>query len=364
MRVSKLYLENFLSYKSLLCEFNEGLNVLVGQNAAGKTNLAEAIFYCSVGKSARGLRDKELISWDAAGKGARIGLRVERKYSAHTIDIRIDPLGKKRITVDGLPISKIGELMGVLNTVYFSPDELKLIKESPADRRRFMDMSLCQRDKLYFYKLTEYNKLLMQRNKLLKNYKQSLSLRDMNDIIIPKMAEAQEYVIKKRKEFLDKLAPLAAARHTAITDGKELLELSYESEAVDMDDIKNSLIKLYAESFEKDARLEYTTVGVHRDDIKISADGIDVRKYGSQGQQRTAVLSLKLAEIDGFYHATGEYPVLILDDVASELDEKRLSALFKGLKNVQVLVTTTTLIDDFKGGSIYEIKDRSINKKV
>lgn len=364
MRVSKLYLENFLSYKSLFCEFGEGLNVLVGQNAAGKTNLAESIFYCSVGKSARGLKDKELISWDADGKGARIGLRVERKYAAHTIDIRIDSQGKKRITVDGLPISKIGELMGVLNTVYFSPDELKLIKESPSDRRRFMDMSLCQRDRLYFYKLTEYNKLLAQRNKLLKNYKQSPSLKDMNDIIVAKMASAQEYVIVKRREFLDKLAPLAAARHATITDGKEKLELAYETEAIDMGDIKNSLVKLYDDSFEKDSRLEYTTVGVHRDDIKVLADGIDVRKYGSQGQQRTAVLSIKLAEIDSFFKATGEYPVLILDDVASELDEKRQSALFKVLENVQTLVTTTAVIDDFKGGSIYEIKDRGIKKKV
>lgn len=362
MKVSKLYLENFLSYKSLLCEFSEGLNVLVGQNAAGKTNLAESIFYCSVGKSARGLRDKELICWEADG-GARIRLKVDRKYSSHTVDIRIDALGKKRITVDELPISKMGELMGVLNTVYFSPDELKLIKESPSDRRRFMDMSLCQRDKLYFYKLTEYNKLLTQRNKLLKNYKDSPSLLEMSGIITAKMAEAQEYILVKRAEFVDSVNPLADKRHRYITGGKEGLELNYETEQVDFSDLKESLKELYKNSFEKDRRLEYTTVGIHRDDLKISAGGIDVRKYGSQGQQRTSALSLKLAEVDSFKLAVGEYPVLILDDVTSELDPMRQKALFEGLDGVQTLVTTTASSEDFAKGSIYEIKDRGIHKR-
>lgn len=352
-----------MSYESLLCEFGEGLNVLVGQNAAGKTNLAESIFYCSVGKSARGLKDKELINW-SSDKSARIGLRVERKYASHTVDIRIDTQGKKRITVDGLPISRIGELMGVINTVYFSPDEMKLIKESPADRRRFMDMSLCQRDKLYFYKLTEYNKLLAQRNKLLKNYKQNPKLREMSDLIVEKMTEAQEYIIEKRLAFLSSIGPLANERHSQITDGKEKLELKYEGENFNPDDIKGSLKKLYDENFEKDGRLEYTTVGVHRDDVKISAGGIDVRKFGSQGQQRTSVLSLKLAEVDSFKESVGEYPVLILDDVASELDANRQRALFKCLDGVQTLVTTTAVLSEFEGGNIYEIKNRGIIRKV
>ena len=360
MRVSKLYLENFLSYKSLLCEFGPGLNVLVGDNAVGKTNLAESIFYCSVGKSARNLKDKELICWDADKKAARIRLRVERRLTSHTIDIFIDAQGKKRITIDGLPISRMGELMGVLNTVYFSPDEMKLIKESPVDRRRFMDMSLCQRDKLYFYRLTEYNKLLTQRNKLLKSYREKPNLREMSDIILEKMIDAEEYIYFKRLEFIDSITPLADMRHRAITDGKEGLKLDYEGEEVDKGDFKNSLRKLYSDSFEKDARLEYTTVGIHRDDIKILAGNIDVRKYGSQGQQRTSVLSLKLAEVDSFKESVGEYPVLILDDVASELDPDRQRALFKSLDGLQTIVTTTSVVSDFDGGKIYEIKDRKI----
>lgn len=363
MQVTKLYLENFLSYEKLLCEFDGGLNVIVGQNAAGKTNLAESIFYCSVGKSARNLKDKELINWNAEEKTARIALRVKRKYAYHTVDVRIDGQGKKRITVDGVPISRMGELMGVLNTVYFSPDEMRLIKESPSDRRRFMDMSLCQRDKLYFYRLTEYNKLLVQRNKLLKNYKESPRLKEMSDIIVDKMIDAQRFIMERRREFIEALSPLADRRHRIITKGVEGLELTYETEDADFSDVGASLKRLYEESFEKDSRLEYTTVGVHRDDLKICAGGIDVRKFGSQGQQRTSTLSLKLAEADAFKLISGEYPVLILDDVASELDEDRQRALFDGLEGIQTIVTATGASELFGEGTVFEVKDRQITKK-
>ena len=362
MKVEKLYLENFLSYKKLFCEFEDGLNVLIGHNAAGKTNLVEGIFYCSVGKSARGLKDKELLCWDGNGN-ARIRLKVDRKYASHTIDVFIDGQGKKRITIDNLPISRMGELMGVLNTVYFSPDEMKLIKESPVDRRKFMDMSLCQRDKLYFYKLTEYNKLLAQRNKLLKNYKGNANLKEMSDIIVAKMIDAESYVINKRREFVRNLAPLADRRHRIITGNKEELNVEYETEEIDFDDINKSLAELYKESFDKDSRLEYTTVGVHHDDLKIIAGGIDVRKYGSQGQQRTSVLSLKLAEVDSFFNSVGEYPILILDDVASELDGDRQKALFDGLDGVQTIVTATDIKSDFGSPAVFEIKDRNVTKK-
>ena len=362
MRLDKLYLENFLSYEKLFVDFCPGVNVFVGQNAVGKTNLAESVYYCSVGKSARGYKDKELLSWGGADY-ARIRLRVERKFGSHTVDVFIDAQGKKRITVDGLPISRIGELMGVVNAVYFSPDEMKLIKESPADRRRFLDISLCQTDKVYFYKLTEYNKLLAQRNKLLKNYKGNPNLAEMSDIIVDKMADRQEYVVQKRREFVDRIAPLANERHKIITDGKEELSLSYETEDLDYADIKGSFKKLYKESFDKDCRLEYTTVGIHRDDLKIVAGGIDVRRYGSQGQQRTAVLSLKLAEVDGIFAAVGEYPVVILDDVASELDRGRLKKLFESFSGIQVLVTTVEYDQDFGAATIFDVTKGKVEKR-
>lgn len=362
MIVEKVYLENFLSYGTLFVEFGEGINVLVGHNAAGKTNLLESVYYSSVGKSARGLKDKDLLSWGAE-KNARIRLFVRKKFSTHVADISIDKQGKKRITIDGLPISRIGELMGVINVVYFSPSEMKLIKESPADRRRFLDISLCQQDKRYFYSLVRYNKLLAQRNKLLKDYKNSPSLSAMNDVLIAKMCEEQEYVYKKRKAFLAALAPVADAKHTLLTQGKERLELSYETEEVDDAHVRESLAELYRQSYEKDCRLEYTTVGVHRDDVKITASGVDVRKFGSQGQQRTAVLSMKLAEVEMFRQASGEYPVLLMDDVLSELDEDRRRALFSGLNGIQTFVTCTDFGEEIgEKKTVYNVGEGKVTK--
>ncbi len=362
MFVKNVALKNYLSYPELYTEFTEGINVLTGQNAVGKTNLAESIYYASVGKSARGLRDKELIHWGGDGN-AEIHLTVQKKYAKHTIDIAIDKQGKKRIMIDRIPIVKMGELMGAVYVVYFSPGEMRLIKESPVDRRRFIDISLCQQDKIYFYTLVKYNQLLSQRNKLLKDYYNSPTLKSMSDIIVEKMCREQEYIIKKRKDFLSRLAPVADERHLILSGGKERLELTYESEEIDEKNIPESLKELYDKSFEKDKHLTYTTVGVHRDDLKIVAGGIDIRKYGSQGQQRTAALSLKLAETELFYRASGEYPVLILDDVMGELDETRQKALFAHLDGIQSIVTCTSFEKEVaSSATIYEINDRKITR--
>lgn len=360
MRIKKIYLENFLSYPTLLLELGEGVNIISGANAAGKTNLIESIYYAAIGKSARGLKDKELINWNSK-ESARIKILVEKKYGDHTIEILIDKLGKKRVLIDKLPIQRMGELVGGVNVVYFSPDELKLIKESPMDRRRFMDISLCQLDKIYLYTLMRYNKLLVQRNKVLKNYKSSPSLREMSDIIIEKMIEAQEYILIKRKQFLEKLTPIANERHQILTSGKENLEITYETEEIDFADIKGSLKVLYEKSFVKDCNLEYTSVGIHRDDLKITAGGMDIRRYGSQGQQRTAVLSLKLAEVISFCELSGESPILLMDDVLSELDLNRQKNLFDSL-NVQTIVTCTEFEQCINNNyNLYEVKDNKIS---
>ncbi len=360
MVIRKIYLENFLSYPTLFLELNEGINILTGANAAGKTNLIESIFFAALGKSAKGLKDKELINWESE-KSARIKILFEKKYSKHTVEILIDQQGKKRALIDNLPIQRMSELLGGLGVVFFSPDEMRLIKESPVDRRRFMDISLCQLDKLYLNSLMRYNKLIAQRNKVLKNYKNSSSLKEMSDLIVEKMIEAEEYIILRRRDFIIRLAPLANEKHTMLTSGKETLEIAYETEEVDFSDIKKSLKTLYENSLNKDCRLEYTTVGIHRDDIKISAGGIDVRKYCSQGQKRTAALSLKLAEVDSFYNVSGEKPVLLMDDVLSELDVDRKKGLFDSL-NAQTIVTCTefekNIADNY---ALYEVKDRKIS---
>ncbi|MDD4316128.1 MAG: DNA replication/repair protein RecF [Clostridia bacterium] len=363
MVIERLSLQNFLSYEKQQISFNKGLNVVTGPNASGKTNLIEAIYMSSIGKTARNTKDKDLINWQSK-EGARVELAVTKNYGGHSIAITIDSGGKKYIMIDGLPISRLGELLGGLNVVFFSPDEMKLIKDSPVDRRRFLDISLSQQSKTYFYALLKYNKLLAQRNKLLKDYRNNASLDGMVALVDDAIAPCAEHILLRRKEFVDKLRPHAAEQHQRITGGKEKLDISYETEDIDFSDIKNGIKALLKSSLEKDKRLEYTTAGVHRDDLKIVAGGIDVRKFGSQGQQRTAVLSLKLAEIFMLKESTGEYPVLLLDDVLSELDEKRQRALLSAVKGVQTILTGT----DFDGALIdydyaeFRIRDAKITK--
>lgn len=340
MHVTRLALRNFLSYSDLNVGFSRGLNVLTGRNAAGKTNLAESIFYASLGKSERGLGDRELIRWGSFG-GFSIRLAIEREASKHEIEVELDESGKKRIAVDGLPITRIGELMGASRVVYFSPREIRLVRETPQERRRFMDISICQRDKRYFYALVRYNKLLAQRNRLLKDRRDSPASDALDRVIVDKMCECQELIMQRRREFLDRLSPAADAKHRALTGGAESLTLAYETERVDFADIRAGLSALYAESSDKDRRLEHTTCGAHRDDIDIAIDGVDVRKFGSQGQQRTVALSMKLAETELFREESGEYPVLILDDVLSELDRSRRDALFSEIRKIQTFVTCT-----------------------
>ena len=239
---------------------------------------------------------------------------------------------------------------------------MKLIKESPADRRRFMDIGLCQQDKRYFYTLVNYNKLLAQRNKMLKDYKNMPSLDAMNAVMVEKLCDAQVLLMEKRRAFLEELAPIAAERHTILTSGKETLTLEYEGEEVDSSDVKGSLKALYEKAYEKDKRLEYTSVGIHRDDIRIKADGVDIRKYGSQGQQRTVALSMKLAELMLFKKRCGEYPILLMDDVLSELDGDRRRALFEGLDGVQTFITTTEFNEETEKKTVYTVDNGKVIK--
>lgn len=360
MIVKSLELKNFLSYDGATVEFGDGLNVVYGENAGGKTNLIDSVYLCSVGRSSRHNKDKDLIKW-GTNVGAKVTLNVRKRFSKHTIEIFIDGQGKKHILVDKLPLAKIGELMGILNVVFFSPEEMRLVKESPADRRRFMDIGISQQCKTYFYTLQRYNALLMQRNKILKTYKGRPSIDSMLKIVDSDFIRAASYIIKERKKFVDEVAISAKARHETLTGGKESLALLYETENVDFNNVEGTLKAILDSARENDERLEYTTIGPHRDDIKISANGIDLRRFGSQGQQRSAVLSLKLAEIATFEKRTGEMPVLLLDDVMSELDEGRRTALFEAIKGIQTIITTTDRIE-FSKADYYLVKDKKVTK--
>ena len=341
MYINKLTLRNFRNYDSQSVKFINGLNVVVGKNASGKTNMLESIYCCAIGKSPRTTRFKDLVEWEK--NYAYIKIELIKKYRSHTIELSIDSQDKKRVLLDGVPLTKISDLLGMLNVVYFSPDELKLIKESPQERRRFMDISLSQQSKTYMDCLSKYNNLIARRNKLLKEKHSFDALKEMLYVWDIQIAKYGSYIIKKRYEFVQSLDSFAKNIHSTITDNKENLSLEYESKLKEDSQAlmqKDFLTKLQ-DSITKDINLQYTSVGAHRDDISIAVNNIDVRKFGSQGQQRTSALSLKLAEIDHFKCEVGETPILLLDDVLSELDEGRRQKLMELSTGLQTLITCT-----------------------
>ena len=353
MKVEKAILENYRNYVSETITFREGLNVVCGSNAAGKTNLMESIFVAAIGRSPRTKNDKELIRMGE--NKAYIHLDIEKKFRAHRIHVEIDRAEGKTVNVDGAKISRLGELIGLLTVVYFSPDELKMIKEAPQERRRFMDLSLSQESKPYYVTLSKYNALLAQRNKLMK-MSDFAEFSTTAFIWESQMAEAAADIIMKRREFIEKIGRSADEYHRRIAGEGEDITLIYEPcvEETDRNGIKNAVLKKLEESHEKDYELGYTTVGVHREDFNITSKGIDLRKYGSQGQQRTAALVIKLAEIEYYYAESGEKPVLLLDDVLSELDEKRRTALLESTAGTQTIITCTEFNENVR--EYHEIK--------
>lgn len=339
MRIKSLELTNFRNYKTQKINLSENLNVIIGNNAQGKTNLLEAIFICAIGRSPRTSKDKDLINWSS--QFAKISLDIDKNIGNKQIDIFLFPNQNKAIKIDKIGIKKIGQLMGNFNAIYFSPDELKLIKDSPDERRRFMDIDLCQFDKNYFYTLHEYNQILQQRNKLLKSQDIKV-LKETIPIWNEQLARNGAKIILSRLNLIERLKIHTYNIHKNLTSDKEELKLTYQGYvAEDENALKLLLLKKYEENIDKDIKLGYTTVGPHRDDIKIEANNIDLRSFGSQGQQRTASLTLKLAELEVFHDNLGEYPVLLLDDVLSELDASRQNKLLEYVSNIQTLVTCT-----------------------
>lgn len=339
MEIKSVELKNFRNYTLQKVGFKSGLNILEGKNAQGKTNLLEAVFLCAIGKSPRTNKEKELLKWNE--QMGKVTIEFTKKSGTKKIELYLFSNQNKAIKINGVPIKKLGELMGELNAIYFSPDELKLVKESPDERRRFMDIDLCQFNKNYFYALNKYNKILNQRNKLLKSGNLQ-SIKETISIWNEQLSEQACYIILKRLELIDKLKVFAERAHYYLTDNKEKMVLSYVGLTdTNKETLKQKLVKLYETSLEKDLNLGYTTVGPHRDDIKIMVNDVDIRHFGSQGQQRSCALSLKLAELEIFKSNLGEYPVLLLDDVLSELDEFRREKLLKIINNFQTLLTCT-----------------------
>lgn len=340
MKVKKLFLQNFRNYENLSVEFFDGVNIIEGKNAQGKTNLLESIFFCAIGKSLRAGREKEVIQFNK--NDARIKIQIEKKFKTSEIFLIFSRFEKKTIKIDNLPIKKIAELFGEFNAVYFSPDELKLVKESPEDRRRFIDIHISQISKGYFYLLNKYEKILINRNKLLKETKDFQILKDLISIWDIQLANIGAKLIKYRLEFVKKLQPLAESCHNYLTRNNESLKIEYTNAvSEDIKIIQENFLQKLENNLEKDYKLGYTTFGPHRDDLKIIVNGIDIRIFGSQGQQRTVALSLKLAELEIINQEVGEMPVLLLDDVLSELDFQRRERLLKFCSKTQTFITGT-----------------------
>ncbi len=338
MQIKKLFLQNFRNYENEVFEFSDGLNVLFGKNAQGKTNCAEAVFYLCTGTSLRIRHDKQLIKIGA--ENAKITAEAENRYGKVVIEATIYE-NKREIRVNGAKIGKNADLMGHINSVFFSPGELRLIQDGPDERRRFMNISISQTSSAYYTALLRYNKILDQRNTLLKERDAGLVL-DTLPVWDEQLCKYAGIIVKKRAEFLEKLSPFAKEYHAFLTDGAEELELKpdrrYEG---DETEISAQILRRLENNYEKDLRLGFTTVGPHRDDIVVNVNGIDAKAYASQGQMRTCALALKLAEVRIFKELSGEYPILVLDDVMSELDLRRRKKLLACIADVQTILTCT-----------------------
>ncbi len=337
MIVRRLDVKDYRNAAARTIEFAEGRNAFVGANARGKTNLLEAVYFAGVGKSFRTPRDKELIKYGE--ERAYITVAADKESGLETVRIIIDRNTNKRVAVNGVPISRMSELMGVCPVVLFCPDGLKIIKEAPADRRRFMDIALCQVSKAYFAALSRYDKVLQSRNRLLKSGgADDNTLAPWDELLATEGAR----IVKSRRGYIKRLQAPTAERHAFLSDGAEAPELEYEgAEGESADGIKKELLEALKRDRESDIRLKYTHSGPHKDDIKIKVNGIDIRAYGSQGQQRTIALSMKLAEMSILTEVLGTSPVLLLDDVFSELDASRRKKLLAALDGFQTVITST-----------------------
>lgn len=339
MIIQSLELQDYRNYTSLNLSFDAGTNILFGDNAQGKTNILEALYVSATTKSHRSSKDKDMIRFGQAESHIRVYLR--KNDMNHKIDMHLKKNKTKGAAIDGIPIQKSSELFGMLNIVFFSPEDLSIIKNGPSERRRFIDLELCQLDKLYLYHLTKYNKIINQRNNLLRQINYKPELVDTLDIWDEQLVKYGIEVIKKRNEFISLMNDIIVSIHKTLTGNKEHLIVSYEASVNEHDfqDLLKSKRNI-------DLKNCATSVGPHRDDISFLANNIDIRRYGSQGQQRTAALSLKLAEIELVKKLIQDTPILLLDDVLSELDSNRKNFLLESIRDIQTVITCTG-VDEF-----------------
>lgn len=339
MIIKSLELTNFRNYDSLSIQFDKGTNILYGDNAQGKTNILEAIHLSATTKSHKGSKDRDIIQFGR--EEGHIRTYLEKDGMEVKVDMHLRNSKSKVIAINGQKIKKASELLGILNVVLFSPEDLSIIKNGPSERRRFVDMELCQLDPFYLYNLNHYNKIVDQRNSLLKDLYLNPSLRDTLSIWDSQLVSFGSKIIERRKLFVDQINDIICEIHHKLSGGRETLVIQYEPDVTIEDFEKKCQLNQ-----ERDIKYKQTSTGPHRDDFSFLIGDIDVRKFGSQGQQRTAALSLKLSEIELVKKISKDTPVLLLDDVLSELDSNRQNFLLNHIGEIQTIITCTGL-DDF-----------------
>ncbi len=380
MYIKKLKLKNYKNYNEIEINFDKNINIIYGNNAEGKTNLLESIYMCSTSKSHKNSKENEIINFKETESHIKLFLYKESNKDI-TIDIQLNKDKKKGIAVNKVKIEKLSEFLGLFNVIMFAPEDLNIIKDGPQVRRKFIDIEICQIDKIYTVSLNNYNKTLNERNILLKDINNSnvnkKDLIDILDVYDEKIVEYGIQLILKRKENIKKLAELIKDIHYKISDEKENLIIDYENDIINSivpnenvdiyNELKINYLKKLKETREIDIKNQYTGVGPHRDDISFKIGEKDIRRFGSQGQKKTAAISLKLSELRIIKEKINETPVLLLDDVFSELDESRQKLLVSNLKDVQTIITCTgikkNIFDLLNPDKIFQVKNNMVIEK-
>ncbi len=340
MYIKEISLKDFRNYESLDVQFHNKVNIFLGQNAQGKTNLLESIYITSMGKSFRTGKDRDMVRFGSEFFRVKATAVKEEEL---VVEIAVTKEGKKGVKIDGVKARKMNDLLENVYIVIFSPEDLRIVKDEPEKRRKFIDRELCQIKPSYYNNLTQYKKVLSQRNAYLKEYEIDDAILDIWDM---QLAEYGSKIIEYRTEFIKKLNVISGKIHKDITNRKEELEVIYEPDVEYTKNLKEVFFMKMKINRKNDIRRRTTTIGPHKDDLKLLSNGIDIRNFGSQGQQRTAALSLKLSEIKLIEEETGESPILLLDDVLSELDRERQNFLINSLSGIQVFITTTELSEE------------------
>ena len=360
MKIKSLKLKNFRNYDLLKLEFDDATNIFYGDNAQGKTNILESIYLSGTTKSHRGTKDRDLVQFGQ--EESHIEAVVEKNGITYQIDMHLKKNSPKGIAINKIPIRKASELFGIINIVFFSPEDLNIIKNGPSERRRFIDLELSQLDKVYLNNLSNYNRIVNQRNHLLKDITQQRNLMETLDVWEIQLIQYVNKIMDRRKQFVNEINKIISNIHKKLTGQREEIHLIYEPSIGNL-----TLEQALSKNRERDMKIKSTSVGPHRDDICFMAGNLDIRRFGSQGQQRTAALSLKLSEIELVRQSIHDTPVLLLDDVLSELDKHRQNYLLDSIHDIQTLITCTG-VDEFVNhrfsiNKVFHVQDGQVAKE-